>query len=295
MDSVPKPGGRLMNGLPGFRLDKRVVGYRVEILKQRGVRFQMEVDWAATVTLAELQHGYDAIFIGFGRSEPVQLAIPGAALPGVHQAYPFVLQKTADVTLAAPPSVDVADKRVLVLGGGDTAIDAVRVALRCGAREAACVYRRDEASMPCNPKHYRDAVEEGAVFHFLRQPVAVLAGKAGHVTGLRCARTKLAGEDASVRGAPVVVSGSQYELPADEIFVAHGFAPPVLPPGGLFAPLATDQRGCLVVDAHHMTNLPGIFAGGAIVRGACTLPEVVGDARNAAAEINLYLMTQWRI
>jgi glutamate synthase (NADPH/NADH) small chain len=288
MDSVAKPGGRLMNGLPGFRLDKAMIAYRLQVLRERGVQFRMEVDWNEIPTVSELRRSFDAVFIGFGRTNPVPLEIPGAGLRGVCQAYPFVVQETSDAPLSAPP-IDVADQRVLILGGSETAVNAARVALRCRARAAACLYRRDEASMPANPIFYREAVEEGAKFHFLSQPVAVLGNEAGNVTAVRCVRTKLVGIDGSGRGLPHVIPESEFDLPADVVLVAYGFTPPVLPPGQHFAELQVDNRGCLIVNAKQMTNIPGVFAGGSIVRGALTLPEVVTDAHHAVEDIDRYL------
>ncbi|MGO8699389.1 MAG: FAD-dependent oxidoreductase [Limisphaerales bacterium] len=288
MDSMPKPGGRLMNGLPGFRLDKAVIGYRIQMLRERGVQFRMAVDWSTIPAVGELRRSFDAVFIGFGRTNPVPLEIPGASLRGVCQAYPFVVQETSDLPLSAPP-IDVEDKRVLVLGGSETAVNAARVALRCHAREAACLYRRDEASMPANPIFYEEAVEEGVGFHFLSQAVAVLGNEAGNVAAVRCARTKLVGVDGSGRGIPCVVPESEFDVPADVVLIAYGFTPPLLPPGRQFAELRVDNRGCLIVNSNQMTNIPGVFAGGSIVRGALTLPEVVTDARHAVEDINTYL------
>jgi glutamate synthase (NADPH/NADH) small chain len=143
--------------------------------------------------------------------------------------------------------------------------------------------------MPANPIFYREAVEEGAKFYFLSQPVAVLGNEAGNVTAVRCARTKLVGMDGSGRGMPRLIPESEFDLPADVVLVAYGFTPPVLPPGKQFAELQVDNRGCLIVNSKQMTNIPGVFAGGSIVRGALTLPEVVTDAHHAVEDINLYL------
>lgn len=288
MDSMAEPGGRFMNRLPGFRVDKPMIQYRIQSLKNRGVRFQMGIKWEEHLTLEELRRGYDAIFIGLGRTDPAPLGIPGENFKGVHQAYPFVLQKTADANLSSP-NIEAKGKRVLILGGGETAIDALRVALRCEAREAACVCRRDEANLAANPRFYHEALEEGGRFHFLSQAVAILGDKDGFVTGVRCLRTKLLGADATGRGIPCILPNTEFDLPADLVLAAYGFLPPVLPPAGNFHQLARNKRGCLVVDANQMTNLPGIYAGGAIVRGPAPLTEIIRDARQAAICIDRYL------
>lgn len=291
MDSVAKPGGRLINGLPGFRVDRAVIERRIEILRQRGVHFHMGQPWSEHLTLGELRRAFDALFIALGRADPAPLEIPGGRLPGVHQAYGFVMQKTVDTTLAVP-RVDVAGRRVLVLGGGETAMNALRVALRCEAREAACVYRRDAASLPANPVYYREAVEEGAQFHFLTQPIAVLGAEAGGVTGLRCARTRLEGTDASGRRVARPMPGTEFDLPADVVLVAHGFLPPKLPEAWRADALTLDGRGCLIVDANQMTNLDAVFAAGSIVRGPVALSDVVRDARSASVHLDRYLASR---
>jgi glutamate synthase (NADPH/NADH) small chain len=269
-------------------VDRAMIDYRVQLLTKRGVRFNMGINWNEALTLGELRRGFDALFVGLGRTMPTPLGIPGEQLSGVQQAYPFVLQHTSEIPLADPP-VSVEGKRVLVVGGGETATDALRVALRRGAREAVCVYRRDEACLPANPRFYRDAMEEGAQFHFLVQPVAVLGNEAGNVTGVRLVRTELRGTDASGRGVPQAIPGSEFELQTDVVLIAYGYLPPALPSSGQFNNLHVDARGCLTVDDSHMTNIDGVFAAGAIVLGAVPLAEIVRDARNACASLDQYL------
>jgi glutamate synthase (NADPH) small chain len=288
LDCHQKPGGRVMNGLPGFRVNPNLIERRVELLKQRGVQFRMGVICGQDVTFGQLRKDFDAVFFGLGRADAVPLEIPGASLRGVNQAYAFVLANTALVKLDDPP-VDVRGKRVVVFGGGDTAMDALRVAIRYGASEAVCLYRRDRAGLPANPEDFSNAEEEGARFQFQVQPVAILGNAAGEVASVRCVRTE-PGEPAAA-GKPGVqaVAGSEFDLPADVVLVAHGFAPPKLPCHGEFLELSRTSRGCLVVDDNQMTNIPGVFAGGSIVRGPAPLNEVVRDARKAAAAIDRYL------
>jgi glutamate synthase (NADPH/NADH) small chain len=158
-DSRLKPGGRVMNGLPGFRVDKELVERRLESLKRRGIRFQMGVTFGQNVKLSELRREFDAVFLGFGLADAMPLDVPGAELRGVYQSFPYVSQNALP---AGQPSVDVRGKRVVVLGGGDTAMDVLRIAIRRGAADALCIYRRDEASLPADAEEYEDAREEGA-------------------------------------------------------------------------------------------------------------------------------------
>jgi len=287
-DSYQKPGGRLVNGLPGFRVDKELIERRVTLLEERGVVFHTGVVCGQDLRLDELRREFDAVFFGLGRANPHKLEIPGTKLHNVRQAYPFVLRNTADVTLETAP-VEVRDRRVVVLGGGETAIDALRVAIRCGAREAVCLYRRTEADMPASAKDVANAREEGAQFLFASQAVELLGDSAGQVTHVRCAHMRPGPPDASGRATATPVAGSEFDVAADVVLVAYGFEPPTLARVDTFSELAFDARGFLLVDEKLMTNLPGVFAGGSVVRGPVPLMEVVRDACNAAPAIDRYL------
>jgi len=185
--------------------------------------------------------------------------------------------------------VDVRGKRGAVLGGGDTAMDVLRIAIRRGAADALCLYRRDEASLPADAEEYEDAREEGAQFMFLSRPVAVLGNAAGEVTHVRCIRMETGEPDISGRRSVKPVAGSEFDVPADVVFVAYGFTVPRLPDSDDFGKLSLDGRGCLQVDANRMTNLPGVFASGSIVRGPAFLSDVVRDARKTADAIDTHL------
>jgi glutamate synthase (NADPH/NADH) small chain len=285
-DSRLKPGGRVMNGLPGFRVDKELVERRLESLKRRGIRFQMGVTFGQNVKLSELRREFDAVFLGFGLADAMPLDVPGAELRGVYQSFPYVSQNALP---AGQPSVDVRGKRVAVLGGGDTAMDVLRIAIRRGAAAALCIYRRGEASLPADAEEYEDAREEGAQFMFLSRPVAVLGNAAGEVTHVRCIRMETGELDISGRRSIKPVAGSEFDVPADVVFVAYGFTVPRLPDSDDFGKLSLDGRGCLQVDANRMTNLPGVFASGSIVRGPAFLSDVVRDARKTADAIDSHL------
>ncbi len=280
-DSRQKPGGRMMNGLPGFRVDLEMVAQRVELLQRRGIQFHMGVTFGTDVKLSDLRRDYDAVFLGIVRNEEVPLKVPGAELRGVHPSVPFISQRT--------PTVDVRGKRVVVLGGGDTAMDVLRVAIRRDAASAVCLYRRDEASLPADAEEYADTREEGAQFQFQTQPVAVLGNARGEMTHVRCVRTELGEKGPDGRPMVTPIPGSEFDVPADIVFVAYGFTAPRLPDAEDFARLKTDERGRVVVDADQMTNLPGVFAGGSIVHGPVPLVEVVRDAQTAAAAMDRYL------
>lgn len=280
-DSRQKPGGRMMNGLPGFRVDRQMVARRVELLQQRGIRFRMAVNFGSEVKLSDLRRDFDAVFLGFVRAESVPLDVPGAGLRGVCQSVPFISQST--------PDVDVRNKRVVVLGGGDTAMDVLRVAIRRGAASVTCLYRRDEASLPADAEEYADAREEGAQFMFLTQPVAVLGNANGEVTHVRCARMEPAAQADASRPEVRALANSEFDVRTDVVFVAYGFTAPRLPNTDDFARLEKDGQGHLVVDANQMTNIPGVFAGGSIVHGPVPLVEVVQDAQKASMAMDRYL------
>jgi glutamate synthase (NADPH/NADH) small chain len=287
-DSALVPGGLLVNGTPAFKVERSIVQRRIEILQKRGVVFRLGVKVDETLTFGQLRSDFDAVFLGFDSRKARPLEIPGADLQGVVQALPFILQKITPVPLELPP-IEVSGKRVVVLGAGDTAMDCLRTAIRCGAREAVCVYRRDEADMPCGRHEYENAVEEGARFVFQAAPIAVLGNDQRHVTGLRLVRTELGLMDSTGPRPFLVQAGSEFELPADLIVLALGFDPLPCPHSGDFGDLAVNDWGGIVVDSDQMTSIPGVFAGGDIVRGPSMVLHAVRDARRAAEQIHAYL------
>ncbi len=280
-DSRQKAGGRMMNGLPGFRVDLGMVARRVDLLQKRGIQFRMGAKFGSDVKLSDLRRDFDAVFLGFVRAESVPLDVPGAELRGVCQSVPFISE--------GAPSVDVHNKRVVVLGGGDTAMDVLRVAIRRGAASVTCLYRRDEASLPADAEEYTDTREEGAQFMFLAQPVAVLGNARGEVTHVRCVRMEVIERTESSRPEVKPVANSEFDVPADIVFVAYGFTAPRLPVTDDFARLEKDGQDRLVVDENQMTNLPGVFAGGSIVHGPVPLVEVVQGAQKASIAMDRYL------
>ena len=287
-DAYRKPGGRLVNGLPGFRVDRDLIERRVRLLTQRGVRFRNGMLCGRDLKLGELRRDFDAVFFGLGRANPVRLEIPGSKLRGVRQAYPFVLRNTSNVALETPP-VFVHNRRVVVLGGGETAVDALRVAIRCGASEAICAYRRDFSDLSASRREIDNAIEEGARFLNFAQAVKIVGNEQGDVAQVRFVRTVPDKPDASGRRTVWPIVGSEFDVPADVVLVAYGFEPPKLTQMDEFAELAFNRQGFLIVDPDLMTNLPGVFAGGSVVRGSVPLVTIVGDASRAASSIDRYL------
>ncbi len=283
------PGGLLVNGIPAFKLEKHVVERRVDLLVRRGVEFKLGVRVGWDVSLEGLREKFGAVFLAVGAQKPKPLDIPGAGLRGIHDALPFLIQKNVDSPLVDEEPIDVRGKRVVVLGGGDTAMDCLRTALRSGAREVTCVYRRDLANMPGSRKEYANAIEEGARFSFLTNPTEVVGDAAGAVAGVKCVRMELGAPDASGRRKPRAVPGSETEVPADVVIVAYGFDQVPFPEGSDFNRLEFDEWDGIKVDASQMTSLPGVFSGGDSVRGPSLVVHAVRDGRRAARGIHHFL------
>ncbi len=284
------PGGLLVNGIPSFKLEKSVVERRIDFLAKRGVVFRLNQRVGRDVSFSELRRQYDAVFFGVGAQQPKPADVPGETLAGVVAALPFLIEKNVASPLIDLPAIDVSGKRVVVLGGGDTAMDCLRTALRAGAQSSTCLYRRDFENMPGSRKEYANAVEEGAEFRFLSNPTEILGNAQGQVTAVRCVQMELGAADASGRRRPRPVAGSEFTVPADIVIVAYGFDP--VPIAGEFGAIATNEWGGIVVDELQMTSLPGVFAGGDSVRGPSLVVHAVRDARRAAAGIDRYLASR---
>ncbi len=288
LDSDAVPGGLLVNGTPAFKLDKSIIQRRIDILKKRGVIFRLGIRLWEDIRLANLTEEFDAVFLGWDSRKARILDIPGAELKGVVPALPFLLQKNTPVPLDLP-TIEVNGKRVLVIGAGDTAMDCLRAALRYGASEAVCLYRRDETEMPCAKGEYRNAREEGARFIFRAAPVELLGDPQGQVNALRVVRTEVVDTRFGERRPFQIQRGTEFELQADLIIPALGFEPLGCPRTQDFSDLKVNEWGGIVVDSHQMTNLPGVFAGGDLVRGPSQVLHSVRDARQAAVQIDKYL------
>jgi glutamate synthase (NADPH/NADH) small chain len=288
-ESLLVPGGLLVNGIPSFKLEKHVVGRRIDLLRRRGVQFQLGVRVGWDLSLAQLREKFDAVFLAVGAQRAKPLDIPGGKLPGVVEALPFLIQKNLASPLVDFPPIPVEGRRVAVLGGGDTAMDCLRTAIRCGASQAVCLYRRDLANMPGSRKEYGNALEEGAQFEFLTNPIELIPGPNGAVSEVRCVRMELGAPDASGRRRPRPVAGSEFNTPADLLIVAYGFDPVPFPAEGDFAAIKAEEWGGLTVDGNQMTSVPGVFSGGDSVRGPSLVVHAVRDGRRAAQGIHRYL------
>ncbi len=284
-DSALVPGGLLVNGMPAFKLERSIVQRRFDILRQRGITFRLGMKLGTDYTLASLREQYSCVYLGLDCRQARALDVPGADLTGVVPALPFLLQKNTALHMELPP-LPISGKRVLVLGGGDTAIDCLRTAIRCGAQQAICLYRREAAQMPCAPHEYQNAVEEGAHFFFSSAPLAIVGDAGGRVVGLKFCRTELGAADPAGRRPVALVETKTFEIPADIVIPALGFEALRCPAEGGLQELTMSSAGAVIVDGNQMTNLPGVFAGGDLVRGPTLLLDSVRDGRRAAASIH---------
>lgn len=289
----PDGGGLLRYGIPRFKLDHGLVQRRLDFLHELGVQFVFDTRIGDTAGVEDLlSEGFEAVFLGTGADRPVRAGVPGREMAGVYDARPFLVQANVEQNLRPsemedPPEVG---RKVAVIGGGDTAIDCCRTALRLGAEEVACLYRRTESEMPGNPGDRKLAREEGVSFRWLESPVRILGDACGGVRGIRMARTTLGSPDASGRPSPEAVPGSEFEVSADTVVLALGYtADPTLSrrtPG-----LRAGAGGLLVVDSETgRTTREGVWAGGDNVRGPSRVAHAVAHARIAARDIHRGLM-----
>lgn len=291
-EALHKPGGVLEYGIPEFRLPKsRVVAREIDNVRKLGVKIETDVIVGRTVTIDELldREGYEAVFVGSGAGLPRFMNIPGENLNGVQSANEFLtrvnLMKAYDNSYDTPVYVG---QRVVVVGGGNVAMDAVRTAARLGAL-SSIVYRRSEAELPARVEEVHHAKQEGIEFRMLSNPVEILGDEKGWVRAIRCIRMELGEPDASGRRSPVEIPGSEFELPCDVVIMALGTSPNPLIVSTTEGLEAT-KRGCLVADeAYGATTRAGIFAGGDAVTGAATVILAMGAGRKAAEGIDRYI------
>ena len=283
-------GGVLMYGIPEFRLPKAIVQQEIDGLKKMGVDFECNMVIGKVLTIDELmgEYGYEAVFVGSGAGLPRFMGIPGENLNGVYSANEFLTRN--NLMCAYDPDYDTpvyTGKRVVVVGGGNVAMDAVRTAKRLGA-EAMIVYRRSEAELPARREEVHHAKEEGIEFHLLTNPVEILGTDDGWVRGLRCVKMALGEPDAGGRRRPEPIAGSEHDIDADVVIMALGTSPnPLLK--DTTKGLDTDRRGCITTDDDGRTSREGVFAGGDAVTGAATVILAMGAGRKAAKAIDDYL------
>jgi glutamate synthase (NADPH/NADH) small chain len=286
-------GGVLKYGIPEFRLPNDTIDIEIEALEALGVRFEVDTIIGKVFTIPQLlsEMGHDAVFVGTGAGSPKFMGIPGEAFNGVVSANEFLtrvnlMQGFRQPLYDTPVGMG---RRVAVVGAGNTAMDASRVALRMGAEEVSVVYRRTRAESPARAEELEHAIEEGVRFLWLTNPTRVLGSDDGWVTGLEVIDMELGEPDASGRARPIPKRGTEHVLDVDMVIPALGTsANPVI--AQTTEGLLTDERGYLEVDPHtQMTSVPGVFAGGDIVTGSATVILAMGAGRRAAAGILGYL------
>lgn len=291
-DRHPEIGGLLTFGIPAFKLDKSLLARRREIFSAMGIHFELNCEVGRDVRLETLLDEYDAVFVGVGTYRSMKADLPNEDAPGVYDALPFLIANTKQLMgldeHPDEPYINTAGLNVVVLGGGDTAMDCVRTALRHGASKVTCAYRRDEANMPGSKKEVKNAREEGANFEFNVQPVELELNAEGRVCGVCFLRTELGEPDAQGRRRPVPIAGSEFVMPADAVIMAFGFHPhgmPWLETHGV----KVDSWGRIAANVEsayrYQTTNPKIFAGGDAVRGADLVVTAMAEGRHAAQGI----------
>jgi glutamate synthase (NADPH/NADH) small chain len=294
-EALHEIGGVLVYGIPDFRLPKEIVRGEVDVLRRMGVEFETNVVVGRTVTIDELlgEEGFDAIFVATGAGLPQFLGVPGEHLNGVYSANEFLTRVNLMRAYQFPdydePVYDCRDKDVVVVGGGNTAMDAVRTALRLGARRASLVYRRSEAEMPARKEEVHHAKDEGVEFRMLTNPVELIGDERGRVTGVRCVQMELGEAGADGRRQVTPIGGSEFVIDASMVVIAVGTsANPLIQ--STTPDLKTTRKNYIEADPETLkTSKEGVFAGGDIVTGGATVILAMGAGRRAAKAIDEYL------
>ena len=292
-DRYDRVGGLMIYGIPNFKLEKEVVLRREALLRDSGIHFHMNFEVGRDATLAELREKHDAVLIATGVYKARDIKCPGVGLKNVVPALEYLTASNRDglgddVPERADGTLDAKGKRVVVVGGGDTAMDCVRTAVRQGAEAVTCLYRRDRANMPGSQREVANAEEEGVTFSWLAAPEAFLGDDA--VTGVRCSRIHLGVPDATGRQAPQVIDGANFTVEADLVIKALGFDPEDIPMLFGEPELKVSRWGTISINHRTMmSNLDGVFGAGDIVRGASLVVWAVRDGRDAADRIHDYI------
>jgi glutamate synthase (NADPH/NADH) small chain len=290
-EAFHKPGGVLVYGIPEFRMPKKIVDAEIRNLKALGVTIETNVIVGRTVTIPQLMNdeGFQAVFVAVGAGLPEFMNVPGENLKGVYSANEYLTRANLmEAYIADADTPIVRGKCVCVIGGGNTAMDAVRTSKRLGAEESIIVYRRSRTEMPARAEEVHHAEEENIKFEMLTAPVEVLGDKDGWVRGLKCIRMQLGEPDASGRRRPLPISGSEFTIDCDLVIVAIGIgANPLLTK--TTSGLKLNKWNYIETDENLMTSIPGVFAGGDIVRGSATVILAMGDGKKAAQSIHNYL------
>ena len=294
-DRHPEIGGLLTFGIPSFKLEKEVMQKRREIFTEMGVEFKLNVEVGKDISMDEILNEYDAVFLGVGTYQSMRAELENEDAPGVHDALPFLIGNTNRVMgydESKQACIDMANQKVVVLGGGDTAMDCVRTSIRHNALKVTCAYRRDEENMPGSKREVKNAKEEGVIFTYNVQPKGIVLDEKGAVAGVKMVKTQLGEADENGRRRAEEVPGSEHIIEATQVIMAFGFKPHKMDWleqydveinhwGGINAP----EQG----EFTHQTTNPKIFAGGDIVRGSDLVVTAIFEGRNAAEGIMDYL------
>lgn len=294
-EAFHKGGGVLVYGIPEFRLPKQIVEDEIETLKLLGVKFEYNKVIGKTLVISDLEDmGFKAFFIGVGAGLPSIRVIPGINLNGVLTANEFLTRSNL-MKAYKFPEYDTPikiGKIITVIGGGNTALDSARVALRLGAEKVLVIYRRSEAEMPARKEEYHHAIEEGIQFQFLSNPIRILGNSDGNVDQIEVIKMKLGDPDASGRPKPIPIEKSEFLIKCDTVIIAIGTnANPILTKS--IPELKLTKRSYIVANENGTTNIENIFAGGDIVTGSATVISAMGAGRKAANAINLYLRAKF--
>jgi glutamate synthase (NADPH/NADH) small chain len=293
-DRYDRAGGLLIYGIPGFKLEKHVVERRQKLLEDGGVTFKLNTDIGVDVSFEDIRAAHDAVLVATGVYKARDIAAPGVGLGGIVPALDYLTASNRkslgdEVPLFDSGALNAEGKDVVVIGGGDTAMDCVRTAIRQKAKSVSCLYRRDRANMPGSQREVANAEEEGVAFKWLSAPQAFIGET--DVRAVQAQRIHLGQPDATGRQVPQVIEGSSHELPADLVIKALGFDPEDMPKMFGHDDLTVTKWGTLTIDWQTMmTSLPGVFAAGDIVRGASLVVWGVRDGRDAAEQIDQWIM-----
>ncbi len=294
-DRHDRAGGLLIYGIPGFKLEKLVVERRVARLIEGGIHFHLSTEIGRDLSFADLRRRHDAIMIATGVYRPRPLGMEGANLPGVVKALDYLIasnRRNLGDTVPEPDNgeLDARGRHVVVIGGGDTAMDCVRTAVRQQAASVTCLYRRDRANMPGSARETQNAEEEGVDYEWLASPGHFTAGADGRIATVRAQRMRLGAADGSGRRAPEVEHGSDFEVKADLVIEALGFDPEDLPAAFEAPDLGVSRWGTVkVARPDQTTSINGVFAAGDIVRGASLVVWAMREGRDAAAAMHDWL------
>lgn len=292
-DLYPEIGGLLTFGIPEFKLEKSVMSRRREVFEGMGIEFRLNTEIGKDISMQQLMDDYDAVFMGMGTYTYMKGGFPGEDLDGVYDALPFLVSSVnRNLGFEKDPAdyISVKGKKVVVLGGGDTAMDCNRTSVRQGASKVICAYRRDQENMPGSRREVSNAMEEGVEFMFNRQPIAIVGSD--HVEGIKMVTTQLGEPDENGRRRPEVIPGSEEIVAADAVLVAFGFQPN--PPEWLtdFSVDTNDWNGVVAAEEQtfkFQTSNPKVFAGGDMVRGSDLVVTAIWEGRQAAEGILDYL------